>query len=68
MISTRNKPTRVSKIFLQQTYIRKIKLSTNIKESLMMKGMNLFFKTSVNMAGIQLRLIRIQMKLITILY
>ena len=41
----------------------KMMLSVNIKESLMMKRLKLFSKISINMIGILLKLIRIQMKL-----
>ena len=35
-------------LFLQQTYLQKMTLSINIKESLMMKKLKLLFRTSLN--------------------
>ena len=55
-------------LFLQQTYLQKLVLSINIKESLVMKKVNLFFKLSTNMTRIPLKTIRIQMKLKKISY
>ena len=49
--------------FLQQTYLQKMMLSINIKEPLMIKKLKLFFKISINMTGIPLKPIRMQMKL-----
>ena len=54
--------------FLQQTYLEKLMLSINIKEPLMMKKLKLFFKISINMTGISLKPIRMQMKLTIISY
>ena len=54
-------------LFLQQTYLQKMVLSINIKESLIMKKMKLFFKISTNMTEIPLKSIRIQMELTIIL-
>ena len=54
--------------FLQQTYLPKMVLFIYIKESLLMKKLMLFFKISINMTGIPLKLIRIQMKLTIISY
>ena len=54
--------------FLQQTYLQKIMLSNNIKESLMIKKLRLFFKISVNITGIPLKPIKMQMKLTIISY
>ena len=50
-------------LFLQQTYLQKMVLSINIKESLIMKKIKLFFKISTNMTEIPLKSIRIQMEL-----
>ena len=60
-------------LFLKQTSLQKIMLSINIKESLMMKKLKLFsLRIPVNMTGLPLKLIRMQMKLtlisFTILY
>ena len=60
-------------LFLKQTYLQKIMLSINMKESLMMKKLKLFsLRIPVNMTGLPLKLIRMQMKLtlisFTILY
>ena len=54
-------------LFLQQTYLQKMVLSVNIKESLIMKKIKLFFKISTNMTEIPLKSIRIQMELTIIL-
>ena len=54
--------------FLQQTYLQKMMLSINIKEPLMIKKLKLFFKISINMTGIPLKPIRMQMKLTIISY
>ena len=54
--------------FLQQTYLQKMMLSINMKEPLMMKKLKLFFKISINMTGIPLKPIRMQMKLKIISY
>ena len=43
-------------------------LSINIKEPLMMKKFKLFFKISINMTGIPLKPIEMQMKLTIIPY
>ena len=53
---------------LQQTYLQKMMLSINIKESLMIKKLKLFFKISINMTGIPLKPIRMLMKLTIISY
>ena len=54
--------------FLQQNSLQKIKLSINIKESLMMKQLKLFFKISIKISGMQLKLIRKKIKLPIISY
>ena len=43
-------------------------LSINIKLSLMMKKLKLFFKISINMTGIPIKPIKMQMKITTISY
>ena len=47
---------------------QKVMLFINIKESLTMKKLKIFFKISLNMTGISLKLIRMQMKLTIISY
>ena len=59
---------RFAFIFLQQIYLQKMILSINIKESLMMKKLKIFFKISINMTGIPLKPIKMQMKLTIISY
>ena len=54
--------------FFQQTYLQKMMLSVIIKELLMKKKLKIFFKISINMSGIPLKLIRMQMKLTVISY
>ena len=54
-------------LFLQQTDLQKMKLSINIKESVMMKTLKLFFNISISWTGIPLKLIRMQITL-TIIY
>ena len=49
--------------FFQQTCLQKVMLSIHIKEPLMMKKLKLLFKISINMTGIPLKPIRMQMKL-----
>ena len=53
---------------LHETYLQNMMLSINIKKPLMVKKLKFFFKISINMTGIQLQPIRMQMKLTIISY
>ena len=53
----------ISILFLHQTNLQKMKLSINVKESLIKERLKLFLKVSINMSGIPLKLIKMQMKL-----